>query len=138
MQYDLIRFTVAGISPFGTATVYSVYVLCTSLSRVQACCSIASLVSRALFDYDCNKDDDRPSQGLSFKHGDILHILNGSDDEWWQAALVGNHADDGPSGIIPGRKRLGYVFNLKHCQDMQVSDIKLHCYINYVATLINS
>ena len=63
------------------------------------------LLLRALFDYDCNKDDDRPSQGLSFKHGDILHILNGSDEEWWQAALVGNHADDGPLGIIPSTKR---------------------------------
>ncbi|XP_064393850.1 disks large 1 tumor suppressor protein-like [Halichondria panicea] len=67
---------------------------------------VKQLYVRALFDYDSNKDDDRPSQGLSFKHGDILHVLNGSDDEWWQAALVGNHGDDGPSGIIPGRKRI--------------------------------
>ncbi len=66
---------------------------------------------RALFDYDSTKDDDRPSQGLSFKHGDILHILNGSDDEWWQAALVGNHGDDGPPGIVPGRKRQDIFFN---------------------------
>lgn len=70
---------------------------------------VFALQYRALFDYDCNKDDDRPSQGLSFKHGDILHILNGSDDEWWQAALVGNHADDGPAGIIPGKKRYIYI-----------------------------
>lgn len=61
--------------------------------------------TRALFDYDSITDDDRPSHGLSFKHGDILHILNGSDEEWWQAALVGNHADDGPQGIIPSKKR---------------------------------
>lgn len=50
-------------------------------------------------------DDDIPSYGLSFKHGDILHVLNGSDEEWWQAALVGNHGDDGPQGIIPSKKR---------------------------------
>ena len=61
---------------------------------------------RVLFDHDSSKDDDCPSQGLSFKHGDILHILNGSDEEWWQAALVGNHADDGPQGLIPSKKRL--------------------------------
>ncbi len=60
---------------------------------------------RALFDFDSTTDDDCPSHGLSFKHGDILHVLNGSDEEWWQAALVGNHADDGPQGIIPSKKR---------------------------------
>lgn len=60
---------------------------------------------RALFDFDSMTDDDCPSHGLSFKHGDILHVLNGSDEEWWQAALVGNHADDGPQGIIPSKKR---------------------------------
>ena len=60
---------------------------------------------RALFDHDSSADEDCPSLGLSFKHGDILHILNGSDEEWWQAALVGNHADDGPQGIIPSKKR---------------------------------
>ena len=70
-------------------------------------CVVLLVVSpcRALCDYDSSKDDDRPSQGLSFKHGDILHILNGSDDEWWQAALVGNQADDGPQGLIPSKRR---------------------------------
>lgn len=67
---------------------------------------MSSALFRALFDHDSSKDDDCPSQGLSFKHGDILHILNGSDEEWWQAALVGNHADDGPQGLIPSKKRL--------------------------------
>ena len=60
---------------------------------------------RALFDYDASKDDDRPTQGLSFSHGDILHILNSGDDEWWQAALVGSHADDGPQGLVPSKSR---------------------------------
>jgi hypothetical protein len=62
-------------------------------------------LNRALFDYDASTDNDCPSHGLSFKHGDILHVLNGSDDEWWQAALVGNHAADGSQGIIPSKKR---------------------------------
>ena len=60
---------------------------------------------RALFDHDAIRDDDCPSYGLSFKHGDVLHILNGSDEEWWQAALVGSYADDGPQGLIPSKKR---------------------------------
>lgn len=60
---------------------------------------------RALFDYDASKDDDRPTQGLSFKHGDILHILNGSDEEWWQAAAVNSQAVDGAAGLVPSKKR---------------------------------
>lgn len=64
-----------------------------------------AFIFRALYDYDSTTDDDCPSHGLSFKHGDILHVLNGSDEEWWQAALVGNHAEDGPQGIIPSKKR---------------------------------
>ena len=75
--------------------------------HLHACLSVQSPVAahRAVFDYDCTRDDDRPSQGLSFKHGDILHVLNGSDEEWWQAALVGNHAEDGSQGLIPSKKR---------------------------------
>jgi len=40
---------------------------------------------RALFDYDPSKDDGLPSRGLAFSYGDILHVTNASDDEWWQA-----------------------------------------------------
>lgn len=68
-----------------------------------------AFIFRALYDYDSTTDDDCPSHGLSFKHGDILHVLNGSDEEWWQAALVGNHAEDGPQGIIPSKKGMHQV-----------------------------
>ncbi|XP_071451738.1 disks large 1 tumor suppressor protein isoform X3 [Hetaerina americana] len=47
-----------------------------------------SLYVRALFDYDPNKDDGLPSRGLAFRHGDILHVVNASDDEWWQARRI--------------------------------------------------
>uniref|UniRef100_A0A8C8ZBC5 Disks large homolog 1 n=1 Tax=Prolemur simus TaxID=1328070 RepID=A0A8C8ZBC5_PROSS len=47
-----------------------------------------SLYVRALFDYDKTKDSGLPSQGLNFKFGDILHVINASDDEWWQARQV--------------------------------------------------
>ena len=60
---------------------------------------------RALFGYDSTKDDIHPSAGLTFKHSDILLILNGNSDEWWQAALMGNHADNGPQGLTPSKKR---------------------------------
>uniref|UniRef100_A0A673ACA1 Discs, large homolog 3 (Drosophila) n=1 Tax=Sphaeramia orbicularis TaxID=375764 RepID=A0A673ACA1_9TELE len=46
-----------------------------------------SLYVRALFDYDRTRDSCLPSQGLSFSYGDILHVINASDDEWWQARL---------------------------------------------------
>ncbi|KAG7267590.1 hypothetical protein CRUP_011421 [Coryphaenoides rupestris] len=41
-----------------------------------------SLYVRALFDYEKAKDSGLPSQGLSFRYGDILHVINASDDEW--------------------------------------------------------
>ena len=34
-----------------------------------------SLYVRALFDYDKSKDPDLPGPGLSFRHGDILHVV---------------------------------------------------------------
>ena len=61
---------------------------------------------RALFEYDASKETGCPGEGLSFKHGDILHVLNGSDEEWWQASLVGPLADDGPQGLIPSKQRV--------------------------------
>lgn len=67
---------------------------------------VVQLYVRALFEYDASKDDDRPSQGLSFKHGDILHVLNGSDKDWWQAALVTGQCEDGQQGLIPSKQRI--------------------------------
>uniref|UniRef100_A0A671XI25 Discs, large homolog 2 (Drosophila) n=1 Tax=Sparus aurata TaxID=8175 RepID=A0A671XI25_SPAAU len=52
-----------------------------------------SLYVRALFDYEKSKDSGLPSQGLSFRYGDILHVINASDDEWWQARRVTPHGD---------------------------------------------
>jgi len=39
---------------------------------------------RALNDFDPTKDDNLPSRGLAFQFGDILHVTNACDDEWWQ------------------------------------------------------
>uniref|UniRef100_A0A3Q2FTD7 Discs, large homolog 2 (Drosophila) n=1 Tax=Cyprinodon variegatus TaxID=28743 RepID=A0A3Q2FTD7_CYPVA len=65
-----------------------------------------SLYVRALFDYDKMKDSGLPSQGLSFKYGDILHVTNASDDEWWQACRVTTHGDSKEIGVIPSKKRV--------------------------------
>lgn len=60
---------------------------------------------RALFDYDPNKDDGLPSRGLPFRYGDILHVTNASDDEWWQARKVLPTGEEEGMGIIPSKRR---------------------------------
>ncbi|XP_046415186.1 disks large homolog 4 isoform X5 [Neodiprion virginianus] len=64
-----------------------------------------SLYVRALFDYDPNKDDGLPSRGLAFRYGEILHVTNASDDEWWQARRVTPQGEEEGLGIIPSRRR---------------------------------
>jgi len=71
-----------------------------------------SLFVRALFDYDPSKDSGLPSRGLPFKYGDILHVVNASDDEWWQARRISNVGpdgvpqDEGAAAIIPSKRRV--------------------------------
>ncbi|XP_076251247.1 MAGUK family member discs large 1 isoform X9 [Rhynchophorus ferrugineus] len=64
-----------------------------------------SLYVRALFDYDPMKDDGLPSRGLAFQYGDILHVTNASDDEWWQARRVLATGDEQGMGIVPSKRR---------------------------------
>ncbi|XP_077343566.1 disks large homolog 1 isoform X8 [Lithobates pipiens] len=65
-----------------------------------------SLYVRALFDYDRTKDSGLPSQGLNFKFGDILHVVNASDDEWWQARQVTADGESEEIGVIPSKRRV--------------------------------
>ncbi|XP_031415378.1 discs large homolog 1-like protein isoform X14 [Clupea harengus] len=65
-----------------------------------------SLYVRALFDYDKTKDSGLPSQGLNFKFGDILHVVNASDDEWWQARQVTPDGEVEELGVIPSKRRV--------------------------------
>jgi discs large protein 2 len=65
-----------------------------------------TLYVRALFDYDPSKDSGLPSKGLSFHYGDILHVINASDDEWWQARRVNVDGAEEDLGIIPSKKRV--------------------------------
>nr|XP_034970408.1 disks large homolog 2 isoform X2 [Zootoca vivipara] len=65
-----------------------------------------SLYVRAMFDYDKSKDSGLPSQGLSFKYGDILHVINASDDEWWQARRAMLEGDSEEMGVIPSKRRV--------------------------------
>ncbi|XP_077283992.1 MAGUK family member discs large 1 isoform X3 [Arctopsyche grandis] len=66
-----------------------------------------TLYVRALFDYDPIRDDGLPSRGLPFRYGDILHVTNASDDEWWQAKRIGidGSTDSELIGIVPSKRR---------------------------------
>ena len=64
-----------------------------------------SLYVRALFDYDPARDDGLPSRGLGFNYGDILHVTNASDEEWWQARKVLPNGEEAGLGIIPSKIR---------------------------------
>ncbi|XP_077956143.1 discs large homolog 1-like protein isoform X10 [Gasterosteus aculeatus] len=65
-----------------------------------------SLYVRALFDYDKTRDSGLPSQGLNFRFGDILHVVNASDDEWWQARQLTSRGEVEEVGVIPSKRRV--------------------------------
>lgn len=59
-----------------------------------------------MFDYDPTKDSDLPNRGLAFKYGDILHVTNASDDEWWSGVILSPAERAGNLGTIPSRQRV--------------------------------
>ncbi|XP_064409099.1 disks large homolog 4 [Latimeria chalumnae] len=61
---------------------------------------------RALFDYDKTKDGGYLSQALSFRFGDILHVIDASDEEWWQARRVHLDGESDDIGFIPSKRRV--------------------------------
>ncbi|XP_072349330.1 disks large homolog 4 isoform X1 [Scyliorhinus torazame] len=61
---------------------------------------------RALFDYDKTKDCGFLSQALSFRFGDILHVIDASDEEWWQARKVQSDGESEEIGFIPSKRRV--------------------------------
>lgn len=63
------------------------------------------LSSRALFDYDKTKDCGFLSQALSFHFGDVLHVIDASDEEWWQARRVHSDSETDDIGFIPSKRR---------------------------------
>uniref|UniRef100_A0A914EP37 Uncharacterized protein n=2 Tax=Acrobeloides nanus TaxID=290746 RepID=A0A914EP37_9BILA len=64
------------------------------------------LYVKALFDSDPSRDTGVPHRSLSFRYGDVLHIINASDDEWWTARKVAENGDEGVEGVIPSKKRV--------------------------------
>uniref|UniRef100_A0A8C3HFY7 Discs large MAGUK scaffold protein 4 n=1 Tax=Chrysemys picta bellii TaxID=8478 RepID=A0A8C3HFY7_CHRPI len=60
----------------------------------------------ALFDYDKTKDCGFLSQALSFRFGDVLHVVDASDDEWWQARRVHPDGEGDEIGFVPSKRRV--------------------------------
>lgn len=60
---------------------------------------------RALHDFDAAGDSASPPSSLSFRQGDIIHVLNAGSEEWWQAAIMTARLEDGPTGLIPSRRK---------------------------------
>uniref|UniRef100_A0A7E4ZZ59 Disks large homolog 1 n=1 Tax=Panagrellus redivivus TaxID=6233 RepID=A0A7E4ZZ59_PANRE len=61
---------------------------------------------RALFDNDPSRDTGVPHRALAFKYGDILHVLNANDDDWWTARRVAENGDETQEGVIPSKRRV--------------------------------
>lgn len=60
---------------------------------------------RAYFDYDPSDDPFLPCRelGLSFQKGDILHVINQDDPNWWQSYRDGDEDNQPLAGLIPGK-----------------------------------
>uniref|UniRef100_A0A7N6BYE3 Discs, large homolog 4a (Drosophila) n=1 Tax=Anabas testudineus TaxID=64144 RepID=A0A7N6BYE3_ANATE len=70
---------------------------------------------RALFDYDKTADCGFLSQALGFKFGDVLHVLDCGDEEWWQARKVSPQNEAEEVGFIPSKHRLDTLFTVREC-----------------------
>ena len=51
-------------------------------------------------------DSGLPGPGLAFGFGDVLHVTNASDDEWWQARRVLSEGGEEGYGIVPSKRRV--------------------------------
>ncbi|XP_040886928.1 disks large homolog 4 isoform X1 [Toxotes jaculatrix] len=65
-----------------------------------------SFYVRALFDYDKQWDCGVLSQALDFSFGEVLHVTDSSDDEWWQARRVNQQGELEELGYIPSKHRV--------------------------------
>lgn len=70
---------------------------------------------RANFDYDPEDDMYIPCRelGLSFMKGDILHIINKDDANWWQAYREGDE-DQSLAGLVPSKAFQNQWVHLKY------------------------
>ncbi|KAK7879478.1 hypothetical protein WMY93_033818 [Mugilogobius chulae] len=61
---------------------------------------------RALFDYDKQWDCGVLSQALDFNFGEVLHVVDSTDDEWWQARRLTQQGELEELGYVPSKHRV--------------------------------
>ena len=68
------------------------------------CVYLRQIHVRAHFDYDPEDDIYVPCRelGIAFSKGDILHVINQDDPNWWQAHREGEE-DQALAGLIPSK-----------------------------------
>ncbi|MEQ2182244.1 Disks large 4, partial [Goodea atripinnis] len=65
-----------------------------------------TIVAQALFDYDKQWDCGVLSQALDFNFGEVLHVIDSADDEWWQARRLNQQGELEELGYIPSKHRV--------------------------------
>uniref|UniRef100_A0AAX7U176 Discs, large homolog 4a (Drosophila) n=1 Tax=Astatotilapia calliptera TaxID=8154 RepID=A0AAX7U176_ASTCA len=60
---------------------------------------------RALFDYDKQWDCGVLSQALDFNFGEVFHVIDSADEEWWQARRVNQQGELEELGYVPSKHR---------------------------------
>ncbi|CAJ0583144.1 unnamed protein product, partial [Mesorhabditis spiculigera] len=79
---------------------------CAFLEKKLGELTVKDCYMRALFDFDPSRDVGAPARCMSFKCGDILHITNKADDNWWTARFVDEKGEEGAEGVIPSAHRI--------------------------------
>ncbi|KAL7389685.1 hypothetical protein ABVT39_008278 [Epinephelus coioides] len=81
---------------------------------------------RALFDYDKTADCGFLSQALGFKFGDVLHVLDCGDEEWWQARKVSPQNEAEEVGFIPSKHRSDFNLDKTSHSYETVTQVEVH------------
>ena len=83
-------------------------------------CHLTNFVFQAHIDYDPEEDTIQgrpavpcPELGIGFQKGDILHVINQLDPDWWQARRDGEE-DQTLAGLIPSKNFLSRREAMKH------------------------
>ncbi|CAJ0945189.1 unnamed protein product, partial [Mesorhabditis belari] len=79
---------------------------CTQLEKKLSDLTVKEWYVRTMFEFDPEREVGIPQRCMPFKYGDILHIINSADDNWWTAKKVADNGDEGPEGVIPSVHRI--------------------------------
>ena len=89
-------------------------------SQCKHFCHLTNFVFQAHIDYDPEEDTIQgrpavpcPELGIGFQKGDILHVINQLDPDWWQARRDGEE-DQTLAGLIPSKNFLSRREAMKH------------------------